>query len=44
MGLAIVKKLVDGYGGRIRLADGRDGRGLSVRFTWPRNIKAGLGT
>ncbi len=35
MGLAIVKKLIDRQGGRIWLADGRDGRGLAVHFTWP---------
>ena len=35
MGLAIVKKLVERQGGRIWLADGQKGRGLSVHFTWP---------
>ena len=35
MGLAIVKKLIDRQGGRIWLADGRGGKGLSVHFTWP---------
>ncbi len=34
MGLAIVKKLVDRHNGKIWLQDGRDGRGLAVRFTW----------
>jgi PAS domain S-box-containing protein len=35
MGLAIVRKLVDRQGGTVWLADGRDGRGLAVHFTWP---------
>ena len=39
MGLAIVRKLVDRHGGRIWLEDGRDGRGISVHFTWPRTAK-----
>ena len=39
MGLAIVKKLVERQGGRIWLSDGRDGRGLSVHFTWPDGTK-----
>lgn len=39
MGLAIVKKLVERVGGRIWLEDGRDGRGLTVRFTWPNELK-----
>ena len=36
MGLAIVRKLVDRQSGRIWLDDRPDGRGLCVRFTWPR--------
>jgi signal transduction histidine kinase len=39
MGLAIVRKLVDRQGGRIWLDDGREQRGVTVRFTWPRNPK-----
>ena len=39
MGLAIVRKLVDRQGGRIWLDDGREKRGVTVRFTWPRNPK-----
>ncbi|MBP2498695.1 MULTISPECIES: sensor histidine kinase [Methylobacterium] len=35
MGLAIVRKLVDRQGGKVWLADGSDGRGLAVHFTWP---------
>ncbi|WP_245337758.1 sensor histidine kinase [Methylobacterium radiotolerans] len=35
MGLAIVRKLVDRQGGKVWLADGSDGRGLTVHFTWP---------
>jgi signal transduction histidine kinase len=34
MGLAIVKKLVERQGGKIWLAEGRAGHGLSVHFTW----------
>ena len=39
MGLAIVKKLVERVGGRVWLSDGRDGRGLTVHFTWPTEIR-----
>ena len=39
MGLAIVRKLVERRGGRIWLEGGADGRGLVVRFTWPRDAK-----
>ena len=39
MGLAIVRKLVDRQGGSIWIADGRNGRGADVRFTWPRDPK-----
>ena len=39
MGLAIVKKLVERQGGKVWLGEGRDGRGLSVHFTWPNGTK-----
>lgn len=39
MGLAIVKKLVERQGGTVWLTDGREGRGLSVHFTWPSAAK-----
>ena len=41
MGLAIVRKLVDRQGGKVWLADGPDGRGLAVHFTWPRDGRKG---
>ena len=38
MGLALVKKVVETYGGRVTiLSDGT--RGTTIRFTWPRQIK-----
>lgn len=37
MGLAIVRKLVERQGGKVWLTEGREGRGLSVHFTWPRD-------
>jgi PAS domain S-box-containing protein len=38
MGLALVKKIVETYGGKTSIAS--DGiRGTSIRFTWPVNIK-----
>ncbi|KQO58016.1 PAS domain-containing sensor histidine kinase [Methylobacterium sp. Leaf86] len=37
MGLAIVRKLVERQGGKVWLNEGREGRGLSVHFTWPRD-------
>jgi PAS domain S-box-containing protein len=39
MGLAIVKKVVERQGGKIWLGEGREGRGLSVHFTWPNGTK-----
>lgn len=39
MGLAIVKKLVERQGGTVWLTDGREGRGLTVHFTWPSAAK-----
>jgi PAS domain S-box-containing protein len=41
MGLAIVKKLIEGQGGRIWLSDGLEGRGLTVHFAWPKDSKEG---
>lgn len=41
MGLTIVRKLVDRQGGKAWLADGPDGRGLAVHFTWPRDGRKG---
>ena len=37
MGLAIVKKLIERYGGTIRV-DSEPGRGTTFRFTWPKNM------
>ena len=37
MGLALVKKIVEGYGGWIR-AEAASGRGTCFRFTWPKEI------
>lgn len=37
MGLALVRKLVQRYGGRVNLVE-TSGRGTSVEFTWPRTI------
>ncbi|NEU14672.1 PAS domain-containing protein [Methylobacterium sp. BTF04] len=42
MGLAIVKKLVERQGGKVWLAEGREGRGLSVHFTWPQDGAKGV--
>ena len=39
MGLAIVKKLVESQSGTIWMGQGREGRGLSVHFTWPKKNK-----
>jgi signal transduction histidine kinase len=39
IGLALVKKIVETYGGTVTLGTDRpDGRGTTVRFTWPRGI------
>ena len=38
IGLALVKKLVETYGGRIDL-ESAAGRGATFRFTWPKRIK-----
>ncbi len=37
MGLAIVKKLVERYGGKISVAS-ENGRGTTFRFTWPKTM------
>ncbi|MDN3650409.1 HAMP domain-containing sensor histidine kinase [Reinekea marina] len=37
MGLAIIKKIIANYGGEMRLTTNSQG-GLSVSFTWPKNI------
>ena len=40
MGLAVIKKIVESYGGNINLrSDG--GRGTSFTFTWPKEFPAG---
>jgi signal transduction histidine kinase len=38
MGLALVKKIVEGRGGRIHL-ESAEGRGATFRFTWPRSTE-----
>jgi two-component system, LuxR family, sensor kinase FixL len=38
MGLALVKKIVEGRGGTIRL-ESAEGRGATFRFTWPRSAE-----
>ena len=35
MGLALVRKVVERYGGYVQLID-CDGRGTTVEFTWPK--------
>jgi PAS domain S-box-containing protein len=35
MGMAIVKKLVEGQGGRAWVSEGLNGRGATVHFQWP---------
>ena len=37
MGLALVKRIVEGQGGRVELLPS-DGRGSTFRFTWPRKV------
>jgi PAS domain S-box-containing protein len=37
MGLALIKKIVENYGGTIVVSS--EGRGCCFRFTWPKNIK-----
>lgn len=39
MGLAVIRKTVDGYGGRVTL-ESEPGRGSTFRFTWPRRFPA----
>jgi len=38
MGLALVKRVVERFGGRVWLADNHD-RGTTVSFTWPEKVK-----
>lgn len=38
VGLAVVKKLVEQHGGAVAF-DAREGRGATVRFTWPKSWK-----
>jgi signal transduction histidine kinase len=38
MGLALVKKIVEGRGGAIQL-ESAEGRGATFRFTWPRSAE-----
>jgi signal transduction histidine kinase len=38
MGLALVKKIVEGRGGTIQL-ESAEGRGATFRFTWPRSAE-----
>ena len=37
MGLALVKKIIETAGGRVWI-EPSDGRGTTVRFTWPRRV------
>jgi len=37
MGLAVIKKIVESYGGEIRLQS-EPGRGAALTFTWPEHI------
>jgi len=37
MGLALVKRIVERYGGRVWLDDATE-RGATFRFTWPKRI------
>lgn len=39
MGLALVKKIIDTYGGTIQVISQSDKRGTCFRFFWPRKIK-----
>jgi signal transduction histidine kinase len=43
IGLALVRRLVEHYGGRVTVAN-RPGRGSAFRFTWPRVIGQGSTT
>jgi signal transduction histidine kinase len=38
MGLALVKRIVEGHGGQVRV-DSKPGEGSTFRFTWPRSIE-----
>lgn len=37
MGLAIIRKIVEHQGGKVRIEDGPDGRGAHFFFTWPKH-------
>jgi len=41
LGLALVKKIVERYGGRVTL-ESEEGRGAAFTFTWPRKIKTAV--
>ena len=43
IGLSLVKKLVEGYGGRAWV-ESRPGEGATFRFLWPKQIRAAFGS
>jgi signal transduction histidine kinase len=41
IGLALVKKIVEGAGGRVRVESaGVPGKGATFLFTWPKSVRA----